>query len=153
MDFNGCYREIKMINNRQQSVDIFNFFLVFLAVLLGALVLASFSARIFAGNWLDVKAGDELPNILILAVAVTSLWTAVRRLSGDGTKKLLVAGFVLICLDVVLEIPLKKYSAVFPASGINKWFFIFGLLDFLGIFLVLAGFRNLNELIIKNESR
>lgn len=113
--------------------------ILFLTALLATLLFASLWAKVFFGSWLAVSFQNELPNILIASSALTALIVVWQSRASGRTRLLLIAGLVLIALEVLLELPLKKYVALMPMTPIRSWFFLFGMTEFTGVMLTLVG--------------
>lgn len=113
--------------------------LIFLAAILVAVFLLGLWAHVFAGNWHRVSVQDDLPNALILATLVTSLAIVLRSLPKGKARMYLAIGLMLIIFEVFLELPLKKYVALVPATPIRSWFFLFGMTEFIGMIFTLVG--------------
>ncbi len=73
-------------------------------------------------------------HMLIMASVATSC-VVVRK------KRLLLAGFAVVAISTLIEIPTELYIETFPAPGIHPWTFLFPLVQSIGVVLVLFGLR------------
>lgn len=135
------------ISYQKEQLNWFNVGLLLLITLLGSLGLLMLWAWLLADGWLQIDFQNELPNALMLAVVSAGLLVAVTYLPQGSAKKLIVAGFALIVLEILLELPLKKYVAVYPhqAASIVSWFFLFGLAQFIGLLNIFRGLVRLSR--------
>lgn len=141
MDIGSRLREAKL-NHMQRPLSFLAVILTFLLTSLGAFLLLALWAQIFAGAWQKVNFQIEMPNALILSSAVASLVVVLRNLPKGKARMYLTVGLALIAVEVFLELPVKKYVSTFPATYyLIKWFFLFGMTEFVGMLLCLIGFR------------
>lgn len=125
------------MNKKLSNIEIA---LVFLLSLLFVVLLLILYAHAFAGVWHHIEFQNEMPNALILSAVLTSLIVVVRHISGRAGMYL-AAGLALIALEILFELPLKKYVSLNPSThGIRDWFFLFGVAEFIGMSIVLLGF-------------
>ncbi len=117
----------------------FDIALIFFVILFVTSLFLMLFAQIFAGHWYAVNMKDELPNALIFSTVMTSIVVVARYLAESRARTLVRYGFAIVALEVFLELPLKKYVAIVPTTGIRDWFFFFGMAEFAGMFLILLG--------------
>lgn len=112
---------------------------IFFATALFAFLMLALWSQTFAGNWCSVNARNEVANALILGTVLATLVIVLRYLAANTGRTLMLLGLSLLSVQSFLELPLKKYAATTPGSGVSDWFFFFGMAEFVSMMLVLSG--------------
>jgi len=95
----------------------------------------------FFQGWQNAKLFDDIFDLLIF-IAAFVLWAHSLRTKNIKARNSLAWGSALLCLQRLMEIPLQEYQLMFSVLGVQYWLLPI-LLGFLGIFLILFGFKKL----------